>query len=77
MLLLQYGRQDRCYLQLSPLGWQAWIVIVVDDTMMFDSIVIYGFLSTKLFAMRVLNLCSSTNIDVVLFVKGILCSSDY
>lgn len=74
---LQYGRQDCCYLQLSPLGSHAWIVIVVDDTMMLDSIVIYGFLSTNLFAVTVLNLCSSTNIDVVLFVKGILCSSDY
>lgn len=73
---LQYGRQDRCYLQLSPLGWQASIVIVVDDTMMLDSIVVYSCLSTNLFAMAVLNLCSSTNIDVVLFVKGILCSSD-
>lgn len=50
---------------------QAWIVIVTDETMLLDAIVTYRFLSTYLFTVFVLNPCFHTNIDFVLFVKGV------
>lgn len=63
----------------SPLdtccGQQTWIGIAADNTTL-DAIAMC-LLSTYLIAVFVLYACFSTNIGVVIFLKGIFYSSDY